>query len=374
MPLDPAAAQDRARSLFAEAFGATAEGAAFAPGYIPLSGEHTAYFDGLALLLRLPGGVAVAVGRVPGSARLVVQHGDARPRQRDLDADAEGWGNNAELARLVRVLWQAWGAAADLVVAAHLALPDAGTETLLGAVASATGHALDDRFGRDEDIIAVGAEAVGEVLGRPSGPALLIAAQEAGPLVLVDTATQQAEALPEPEQLGWGLVDTRRDQEAPGSFYRNRIGMLESAVADLQRSGFDGLRSLRGIDHSEVPDALDSLRGDAKRFVRHLLSEDRRVQRLLAALRKEDGQVVGAHLLMSHASWRDDWQASTPEAEFVVREVETAEGIYGARPVGGGFGRGVLIAGRPFLIPAFLDTLAERFTAEFGIPPATSVL
>ncbi|MEP0547049.1 MAG: hypothetical protein ABJF88_08960 [Rhodothermales bacterium] len=374
-PPDPEAARQRVRALFTEAFGAAATAAAFAPVYAPLSGEHTAYFDGLALLLRLPGGVSVAVGRASGPARLVVQRGDARPRNRAMDAGIDGWGENAALARLVRALVRAQGAPADgLSVALHLAPPTPEPDALLAATASATGRAFATLFGAEEGVVATGAEAVSEVLGRPFGPALLIAAAKGSPLVLADAATHGAEALPEPEHMGWGFVDTRRAPEPVGSSYRHRVAVLDDAVADLRRGGFEGLRSLRGLDHRDVPDALDSLRGEAKRIVRYLAGEDRRVQRLLVALRKGDGQVVGAHLLMSEASRRDDWQAGTPEAEFVVREVEKAEGIYGARTVGGGVGGGLLVVGRPFLVPPFLDALAERFEAEFGIRPATSVL
>jgi galactokinase len=292
-----------------------------------------------------------------------------------MDAGLDGWGENAPLARLVRALLQAQGpSASELSVALHIAPPTYGPDALLAATASAAIRAIAARSEAEEGGVAAGAEAVSEVLKRPLGPALLLAASEAGSLVLVDTATHEAEALPEPDHMGWGFVDTRRASEPAGSLHRQRRGVLDAAVADLRRSGFEGLRSLRGLDHRDVPDALDSLRGEAKRIVRYLAGEDRRVQRLLVALRKGDGQVVGAHLLMSEASRRDDWQASTPEAEFVVREVEEAEGIYGARTVGGGVGGGLLVVGRPFLVPPFLDALAERFEAEFGIRPATSVL
>ena len=372
-PPNPAAAQHRVRALFTEAFGVSAEASAFAPTYVPLSGEHTAYFDGLALLLRLPGGVAVAVGQGP-SARLAIQHGDVRPRQRALDADAIGWGADAGLARVVRALWHAWDTPSDLIIAVHLDLPVEGQEALLGGVAAAVGQGLDELIGGAREVPVVGAQAVSEALGRPFGPAPLVAAANGRAFVLVDTATQEAEALQEPEHMGWGLVDTGRESNAPSAFYKNRLASLDSAVTELRNSGFDGIRSLRGIDHRALPDALDQLRGEAKRVVRHLASEDRRVQRLLVALKKGDGQIVGAHLLMSFASWRDDWQASTPEAEFVVGEVEKAEGIYGARPIGGGFGGGLLVVGRPFLVPPFLDALAERFAAQFGIPLATLVL
>lgn len=375
LPPDPEAARQRVRLLFTEAFGASASAAACAPAYAPLSGEHTAYFDGLALLLRLPGAVSVAVGRVSGPARLVVQRGDARPRNRTMDAGIEGWGENTALARLIRALGRAQSASAgDLSVAVHVAPPTPEPDALLAATASAAGRAFASQAGAEEDAVASGVEAVREVLGRPFGPALLLAASEDGPLVVVDTATHESEALPEPEHMGWGFVDTRRASEPAGPSYRHRLAVLDDAVTDLRRGGFEELRSLRGLDHRDVPDALDVLRGEAKRTVRYLAGEDRRVQRLLVALRKGDGQVVGAHLLMSEASRRDDWQASTPEAEFVVREVEEAEGIYGARTVGGGAGGGLLVVGRPFLVPPFLDALAERFEAEFGIRPATSVL
>lgn len=374
---DPEASQRYAVALFTEAFGAAPEAVAFASGYVPLSGEHTDYFDGLALLLRLPGGVSVAAARMPSPGRLVVRFGDADPVESPLNA--EGAGEVAALARLVGGLSRAMGSApavTSLGFSVHSTLPRGCADAFFAAAAVAVRQATADLFDREEseeEVARIGAEAVSDALARPFGPALLIAASRPTPLVLVDTASYEVEPLTAPDHMGWGLIDIGLASPLSSDLLRHRLAVLDAAVAELRHGGFEGLRSLRGLDHSDLPRALDRLDSDAKPIVQHLATEDRRVQRLLAALRKGDGQVVGAHLLMSQASLRDDWQASTPEAEFVVREAEEVEGIYGVRMVGGSGGC-LLAVGRPFLVPPFLDVIADRFEERFGIRPRTSVL
>ena len=48
----------------------------------------------------------------------------------------------------------------------------------------------------------------------------------------------------------------------------------------------------------------------------------------------------------SHASNRDDFEASTPVVDALVDRLTASPGVYGARLVGGGFG-GCVVAHRP---------------------------
>src|SRR5690606_9231256 len=152
----------------------------------------TDYFDGLALLLRLPGGVAVAAARTPGASRLVVQLGDAPPAGRAVEGQEEAVEVQEEgaLARLVGLLGREGGGAdTGLAVAVRSELPAGCSEALLGAAAAAMGRALADAAHREvsgDELVRAGTEAVGEVLARPFGPALLVAARQNVPLVLVD--------------------------------------------------------------------------------------------------------------------------------------------------------------------------------------------
>ncbi len=72
-----------------------------------------------------------------------------------------------------------------------------------------------------------------------------------------------------------------------------------------------------------------------------MLSENRRVDETVAALRAGDLEAVGRLLDASHASLRDDYEASVPEVEATVAELKRA-GAAGARMMGGGFGGAVL--------------------------------
>jgi galactokinase len=61
----------------------------------------------------------------------------------------------------------------------------------------------------------------------------------------------------------------------------------------------------------------------------------------VAALRAGDLEEVGRLLDASHASLRDDYEASVPAVEDTVAALKAA-GAAGARMVGGGFGGSVL--------------------------------
>ncbi len=92
-------------------------------------------------------------------------------------------------------------------------------------------------------------------------------------------------------------------------------------------------------DDAELPGALG-------RRLRHVRTENARVQATIAALAAGDLEAVGALLNASHASLRDDYEASTGAVERTVAALRDA-GAAGARMVGGGFGGHVLALLRP---------------------------
>jgi galactokinase len=117
--------------------------------------------------------------------------------------------------------------------------------------------------------------------------------------------------------------------------------------------------SLRQADDSAVaalPDPLD-------RRVRHVLSENARVDRAVLALRSGDLAELGRLLDASHASLRDDYEVSVPEVERTVEECKRA-GALGARIMGGGFGGSVLALFAPHA------ELPERAIGVSPGPPA----
>jgi galactokinase len=96
-----------------------------------------------------------------------------------------------------------------------------------------------------------------------------------------------------------------------------------------------GLESLRDADDtSGLPPPLDAR-------LRHVISENERVDAAVAALESGNLAELGALLNASHASLRDDYEVSVPEVERAVAVCMDA-GALGARIMGGGFGGSVL--------------------------------
>ena len=103
------------------------------------------------------------------------------------------------------------------------------------------------------------------------------------------------------------------------------------------------------------------------RRARHVVTDNLRVRQVTSLLRASGGgdfrslSEVGALLSQSHASLRDDFEVSWPEADVTV-EVAVDAGALGARMTGGGFGGSALA-----LIPeADVDQVAERVRAAFA--------
>ena len=96
-------------------------------------------------------------------------------------------------------------------------------------------------------------------------------------------------------------------------------------------------------DPSELPAPLD-------RRVRHVLSENARVEAAVAGVTARDWAALGELLDASHASLRDDYEVSVPAVERAVDACHEA-GALGARIMGGGFGGSVLALFPPGATP-----------------------
>jgi galactokinase len=103
------------------------------------------------------------------------------------------------------------------------------------------------------------------------------------------------------------------------------------------------LRDARAEDATDLPAPLD-------RRVRHVVTENARVDEAVAALRGDDLAALGRLLDASHASLRDDYEVSVPEVERTVERLAAA-GAAGARIMGGGFGGAVLALFPPDATP-----------------------
>jgi galactokinase len=254
-------------------------------------------------------------------------------------------------------------------------------DAYLAALGMATVRALQAQFALPADAPDV-YHSVQEVLARetamPFSIAYPIAADEGRPQAfsLVDTETLEHLPVDAPERdgLGWGLLDTRVSHVDKSAFHRKRGEQTEKATERLRKKVFPSLTSLRELEHRHLERALSALPRRWRPVVRHLVTENQRVQKLVAAARNHDWQMFGALLLMSHASFRDDWGATEAHADFIVAQAEamSLEGLYGA--VASGRSGCVLLLGKPFAVPPCIDAIQAAYAERFETPLETLLL
>jgi len=336
---------DRAAAGYSARYGAEPDGVWFAPGRVNLIGEHTDYSGGFVLPFALGSGVAVAAGRVPGGALTLCSRQEAgEPVTVAVDALRPGVTAGWE-AYPLGVAWAlreaGWRPGGTrMAVDANLAM-GAGLSSS-AALECATGLALcelhDLRVTRAE-LAALASRAENDFACAPTGimdqSATLLC--HAGHALLLDCrsgATEPVQLDPGAAGLALLVIDTGARHQLTDGRYGERRRSCEEAARQL------GVSSLREI--TDRPDEVELLSDSRlRRRARHVVSENRRVLDAVALLRRGALGDVGPLLTRSHASLRDDFEVSWPEADVAV-DAALAAGALGARMMGGGFGGSVL--------------------------------
>jgi galactokinase len=352
----------RAASLFRERFGGEPDGVWLAPGRANLMGEHTDYNEGFVLPFALGQGVTAAAARRigrrvgPGNRRLTVcsrrEPGDVV--EVDLDGLAPGrvTGWAAYPAGVAWALEAAGHRVPGACIAIDSDVPAGAGLSSSAALECATALALTSLAGLDvprAELVTIARRAENEFAGIPTGimdqSASLLC--RAGHALLLDCRTLETSQVPfDPDVGGAGLllINTRARHELADGEYGRRRAECEEAARRL------GIRSLRDLtDLADTGSLTDPV---LRRRARHVVTDNQRVLEVVALLRAPSGpsadtyREIGRLLTQAHASLRDDFEVSWPEADAAV-EAAVAAGASGARMIGGGFGGSVLA-----LVPA----------------------
>jgi len=372
-----AALQRRARRTLVDRLGQAGSpiSTTWCSGTVAVQASQTHYSAGFALHLPLQQGVAVALRRADWP-RLVFAADD-----RVWTPDA---GSPPVWVRSAFSVLRATGGTMDLEAAVVSDVPPGCRDGSLAALAVALVRAVRDLgVGANLDVERVEtirtalvprlAEQLASATEQPFSESYLLAAVAGnGPaFTLVDTATR--EYLPVETEaraaLGWAVVDPMGAAPRPPDFHRRRREQAEAALTTLSTEGFDGLGSFRDLEHHDLERAARLVDPPLASVVRHLVSENRRVQKHVAALRRGDWQMVGGLLLMSHASLREDWQGTHAAADTLVEAVESHphHGLYGACMTERG--GAVLVVGRPNEFETGLQSLVETLESVHGTTP-----
>jgi galactokinase len=314
------------------------------PGRVNLIGEHTDYNDGLALPFAIERGVTVTAERAGGDRvhASALDLGETDEFAIAEPGSGSGWrafvrGTVAELAASGRAV-----APCRLTIEGDLERGSGLSSS--AAIGTALCLTLLAVSGEDEpadrrELARLCSRVENDWVGAETGLLDQLAALfgEPGHAVRLDFATLSVE--PVPLDLGeWTLVtlESGAAHSHAESGYNDRRRECREACAAL---GIASLREAREADLERLPDPL-------RRRAGHVLTENARVDAMVRAVASGDLEEAGRLLDASHASLRDDYEASVPAVERTVERLKAA-GAAGARMVGGGFGGAVLGLLRP---------------------------
>ncbi|GGR87878.1 galactokinase [Streptomyces humidus] len=358
------------REGFVRLYGAEPEGVWAAPGRVNLIGEHTDYNDGFVMPFALPHTAVAAVSRrTDGVLRLHsadLDAGVAELRLDELAPESDGsW--TAYPAGVVWALREAGHPVTGADVHLASTVPSGAGLSSSAALEVVVALALNDLFALGLpgwQLARLCQRAENVYVGAPTGimDQTASACCESGHALFLDTRDLSQKQIPldlAAEGLRLLVVDTQVTHAHSGGEYGKRRAGCEKGAALL------GVDALRDIAYADLDAALARL-GDeeeVRRLVRHVVTEDQRVEQVVALLESGgDTRAVGPVLTAGHASLRDDFRVSCPELDLVV-DTALAHGALGARMTGGGFGGSAIVLAEATDVEALTKAVEAAFAA-----------
>lgn len=365
---DTAHGASRTAAAFREVYGTDPTGVWAAPGRVNLIGEHTDYNDGFVMPLALPHTtIAAAAPRADGVLRL--HSGNVRGGIVELRTDrlrpASDGGWAAYPAGVLWALQEAGLPVGGADLHFDSVVPTGAGLSSSAALEVATALALDDLYGlglAPQRLAQLAQRAENAFVGVPCGimDQTASACCTEGHALFLDTRDLTSRQVPfdlAAAGLRLLVVDTRVQHELGDGAYAERRAGCERGARAL------GVPALRDVMYEELPQALEKLgdEADVRPLVRHIVTENRRVQDVIARLDAGDPRGIGPLLSDGHASLRDDFRISCAELDLVV-ETASEAGALGARMTGGGFGGSAIV----LVEEAAAETVGKAVTEAFA--------
>jgi len=368
------------QARFQGLFGRAPAFAVRAPGRVNLIGEHTDYNGGLVLPCAIDRDTCV-VGALRDDGRIRIHSreasGAAPPAELAAAGPQERAGDWLDYVRgAVAVVGQHAGRSPpglDLAVASDVPGESGLSSSAAFGVALVT--ALERAMGLSlapEQRGQLAHRCESEFVGVPCG----IMDQYASALgrrdhaLRIDCRSLEVEPVPFPGAALRILVahsGVRRRLRSGG--YGDRRAECEAARVAAVRALGRPLDSLRDVALEDLPVLAHALEPVAFRRLRHVVTENGRVDELQRALSAGDHARAGRILGEGMASLRDDFEVSVPELDALCALGDATPGVLGSRLTGAGFGGCTVHLVERERAGEAAGRLADGFAARFGRRP-----
>ena len=346
-----------------------------APGRVNLIGEHTDYNDGYVLPVAIDRHVLLAASL--RSDRQVVIHALDFDQRAEFSLDditpddKHPWSNYQ---RGVAWVLQSEGfTLPGLNVALTSNVPIGAGLSSSAAVEVAAAYAWQVLGGLELDRVRLALlcqRAENEFVGMNCGimDQFISALGQRDSALLIDCRSLDYELVPIPARTAIIVADTRVRRELVASEYNTRRRECEEGVRLLQHY-LPGITALRDVSPEQFAEYQAHLPDGVRQRCRHVIGENDRVLRAVAALRTGDLHTFGRLMDESHASLRNDYQVSCPELDALAMAAWRVQGVYGSRMTGAGFGGCTVSLVDEGAVEAFREHVSATYRATTGTAP-----
>jgi galactokinase len=351
-----------------------------APGRVNLIGEHTDYNDGFVMPAAI--GFYTRASVAPRHDGKLVIHSENYSEQVEFDLDhlpatrSGHWSDYVigVVKMLVRSGEKLGGA--NLLVDGNV--PQGAGLSSSASIEVAVGYALLDladqataRPKPDRTKLALLCQqAENEFVGARCGimDQFVASHGERGKALLLDCRSLEYRQLPLPDDAALAICNTMVKHSIARGEYNQRRAECEAGVRGLSKY-LPNAEALRDVMPEDLEAYGHELPDIVRRRCRHVIGENARVLQAAMALELGDLQAFGNLMAESHRSLRDDFEVSCAELDLMVELAEQAEGVYGTRMTGGGFGGCTVALVRPGCVEAFRRTVQEGYESSTGCKP-----
>lgn len=346
-----------------------------APGRVNLIGEHTDYNEGFVFpaAINLYSRVAIA----PRLDRKIQVYSEnfSESVEFDLDeTDPRAAGHWSDYVRGVAMTIDRGGhrlRGANILIRGEI--PTGAGLSSSASLEVAAGYALMKNSDLAVDLVELARlaqRAENEFVGARCGimDQFIACLGRAGHALRLDCRSLDYRLVPISEDARLVVCNTMVKHELAHGEYNQRRAECEEGVRSLAEK-LPGILALRDVTIADLDRQVGFLSEVIYKRCRHVITENARVIDAAAALSCNDLIEFGRLMYESHSSLREDYEVSSPELDTMVRLAREAEGVYGARMTGGGFGGCTINLVRADKVDDFKRLITAGYEQATGIAP-----
>ena len=164
------------------------------------------------------------------------------------------------------------------------------------------------------------------------------------------------------------ISNTNSPHKLDSGKYNERVAECQAAVKAIQPyKTISALGELSWEEFLKVEDKIENV--TVRNRARHVVSEIKRTEDAVRALKAGDLTSFGQLMNGSHDSLRDDYEVTGPELDTMVEEGRKIEGVIGSRMTGGGFGGCTVSLVKDAAVPKFIEQVGKNYQEKTGLTP-----